>query len=133
MALKWIEDGVVDPARGADEADRRACSPAAAPDDLPGWFKKAAEAYAEKQLERDELGSKDAATREGLSAVPERRRRARPPAAGGDATTPSELERACAAIDAIVRAEQYLDANVNVSLDVPATRRRPWPRVARGR
>jgi hypothetical protein len=27
-----------------------------------------------------------------------------------------ELERSCAAIDAIIRSEQYLDANVNTSL-----------------
>jgi hypothetical protein len=29
---------------------------------------------------------------------------------------PAELERACAAIDAIARAEQYLDSNVNIPL-----------------
>ena len=36
---------------------------AMAPDDLPGWFKNAAESYAARQLERDELSSKDQATR----------------------------------------------------------------------
>jgi hypothetical protein len=86
-----------------------------APDDLPGWFKKAAEAYAEKQLARDPLGSKDAATREGLSlylniAADHVRRRLT------HLDDPDELERACAAIDAIIRAETYLDGNVNTSL-----------------
>jgi len=30
------------------------------------WFKQSADSYAEKQLERDKLASKDQATREGL-------------------------------------------------------------------
>jgi hypothetical protein len=85
------------------------------PADLPGWFKKAAEGYAEKQLERDELASKDQATREGLTLylmiAGERFRRRL--AEGED---PAELERACAAIDAIARTEFYLDANVNTAI-----------------
>ena len=85
------------------------------PADLPAWFKKAADAYAEKQLARDPLGSKDAATREGLRALSQPRRRARP-AATVRMEDADDLNRACAAIDAIVRAETYLDGNVNVSL-----------------
>ena len=114
IALKWIEDGVIEPARelssqvdGAFEGNP--------PADLPGWLKKAAEAYAEKQLDRDELASKDQATREGLSLylmIAGERFRKR--LVGQQ--DPAELERACAAIDAIARAEGYLDANVNTAI-----------------
>jgi DNA polymerase-3 subunit delta' len=115
VALRWIEDDVVGPAaqlvRQLD--DIFAGKPAG---DLPEWFKTTADAYAEKQLQRDELGSKDQATREGLTLflkltadhvrrwLAERH------------DSPEELERACAAIDAIARAEEYLDANVNIPL-----------------
>jgi DNA polymerase-3 subunit delta' len=114
LALKWIDDGVIAPATDL-VAQIDGLFAGRAPDDLPTWFKKAAEAYAEKQLERDELGSKDAATREGLAlylnvAAEHVRQRL------AELTDPDELERACSAIDAIVRAETYLDANVNVSL-----------------
>ena len=62
VALKWIEDGVIGPAEQllAQFDGLLAGRP---PEDLPGWFKRAAEAYAERQLKRDELGSKDQATR----------------------------------------------------------------------
>jgi hypothetical protein len=83
--------------------------------DLADWFKKAADAYAEQQLKRDKLASKDQATREGLSLylkIAANRFRQRLAAT----TNPDELEAACAAIDAIVRAENYLDSNVNVAL-----------------
>ena len=113
VALKWVQDGVVGPARelaGQIDALFTAGRP---PEDLPGWFKRAADAYAEKQLERDKLGSKDAATREGLGlylrVIGEQARRRL--AQAGEAR---ELERACAAIDAVARAEMSLDANVNV-------------------
>jgi hypothetical protein len=83
--------------------------------DLADWFKKAADAYAEHQLKRDKLASKDQATREGLSMylkIAANRFRQRL----ATVTDPDELEAACAAIDAIVRAENYLDSNVNVAL-----------------
>jgi DNA polymerase-3 subunit delta' len=114
QAMKWIEDGVIEPASELiNQVD--GLFEGQAPTDLPAWFKKAAEAYAERQMQRDALGSKDAATREGLAlylnvAAEHIRRRL---AALGD---PDELERACAAIDSLARAETYLDANVNVSL-----------------
>ena len=117
-ALRWVEDGVIEPVRawvgrlddwlasrqpGADEAA------------IPDWFKAAAEQYAEKQMQRDELGSKDQASRQGLVlylrlgaehlrqqlAVPE----------SGEAQ-----ERICGAIDGLRKAEEYLDANVSVPL-----------------
>jgi DNA polymerase-3 subunit delta' len=114
IALKWIEDGVIEPATELIEQVDGAFT-GTPPADLPGWFKKAAEAYAQKQLERDELASKDQATREGLTLyltiAGERFRRRL--AEGED---PAELERACAAIDAIARTEFYLDANVNTAI-----------------
>jgi hypothetical protein len=84
------------------------------PDDWPGWFRKAAEAYAEKQLERDPLGSKDQATREGLStflrlAGEQVRRRLADEGGGG-------LEARCATIESLADAERYLDANVSIPL-----------------
>jgi DNA polymerase III delta' subunit len=114
LALRWIEDGVVEPA--ADLAGQLdGVFAGRPPDDLPGWFKRAAEAYAERQLARDPLGSKDAATRAGLglylnvAAEHVRRMLSR-------LEDPASLERACAAIDVLARAEHYLDGNVNVSL-----------------
>lgn len=114
LALRWIEDGVIEPATELlDQFD--AVFAGRAPADLPAWFKKAADAYAEKQLARDPLGSKDAATREGLTlylmlAAEHVRRRL------GTLDDADALERACAAIDAVIRAEGYLDGNVNVSI-----------------
>ncbi len=113
-ALRWIEDGVV--AAAAQLVQQLDGVSAGRPaGDLPDWFKSAAEAYAAKQLDRDELGSKDAATREGLGlylrlAADHVRGRLRSEA---DA---DRLERRVRRIDAIARAEQYLDANVNVAL-----------------
>ncbi|MDB5173743.1 MAG: holB [Phycisphaerales bacterium] len=114
IALKWMEDGVVAPARELlGQIDNLFAG--TAPDDLPGWFKNAAEAYAQKQLERDDLASKDQATREGLTlylllAGEHIRRRMI------DEPDPANLESACAAIDALTQAETYLDSNVNTSL-----------------
>lgn len=112
VALRWIEDGVIEPAGELIEQIDGLFA-GLAPDNLPAWFKKSADAYAEKQLARDSLGSKDAATREGLglylnlAAEHVRRRLA-------TLDAPGDLEQACAVIDAIVRSETYLDANVNV-------------------
>ena len=118
LALKWVQDGVVSAAGelikqlDALLAGRGAGGGAG---DLADWFKKAADAYAEQQLKRDKLASKDQATREGLSlylklAANRFRQRL------ASTTDPDELEAACAAIDAVVRAENYLDGNVNVAL-----------------
>jgi hypothetical protein len=83
-------------------------------DDLWAWFKSAADTYAEKQLERDELSSKDQVTREGLALyLRVAAEHVRTRLAFDDE---SEIERAADAIDAIVRAEEFLDANVNTSL-----------------
>jgi DNA polymerase-3 subunit delta' len=114
VALKWIDDGVIERARELIEQVDAAFE-GRPPADLPGWIKNAADAYAEKQIERDELASKDQATREGISLylmIAGERFRHRL-AADQD---PHELERACVAIDAIARAELYLDSNVNTAI-----------------
>ena len=114
LALKWIEDAVI---TSAEEliTQIEAALDGTAPDDLPGWMKKAADAYAEKQLARDPLSSKDQATREGLNLylmlAANRMRAALLSSADADA-----LERVCTAIDSVARAEMYLDANVNTAL-----------------
>jgi DNA polymerase III delta' subunit len=114
IALKWIEDGVIDSAgQLLEQLDQIFAGKPA--DALPDWFKITAEAYAEKQLKRDELSSKDQANREGLGlylrlAADHVRGKLR-------VETDSDLlEKRCAIIDAIARAEEYLDANVNVAL-----------------
>jgi DNA polymerase-3 subunit delta' len=113
-SLRWIEDGIIALARELiQQLDAVAGGGGAA--DLQEWFKKAAESYAEKQLARDELSSKDQATRQGyalylrLASQYFRRRLLR---ADDDET----MEQTCAAIDAVMQAEAYLDANVNVAL-----------------
>ena len=114
VALKWIEDGVVSAAEELTaQIDRLAAG--RPPDDLAGWFRRAAEAYAEKQLERDKLASKDGAAREGLSLylrIAAEHVRKKMPAA----VDPDAIEEACSTIDALVRAETYLYENVNVAL-----------------
>jgi DNA polymerase-3 subunit delta' len=113
-ALRWIEDGVVEAAAQlVQQLD--GCFAGRPADSLPDWFKSAADAYAAKQLERDELGSKDAATREGMGlflrlAADHVRARLRTD------DDPDQLDRVCAVIDGLARAERYLDANVNVAL-----------------
>jgi DNA polymerase-3 subunit delta' len=114
LALQWIGDGVIEQARDLS-AQIDALLAGRVPEGLEGWFKRAADAYAEKQLEKDELGSKDQATREGLTlylrlAASHLRR------AMQSTSDPSKLDAICAGIDAIARAEQYLWANVSIPL-----------------
>lgn len=114
VALKWIEDGVIESARALGKqidallAGRDAGS-------LAESFKKAADAYAARQLEHDEKASKDQMTREGVAlyltiASNQFRRRL------SDTRDPDALESICIAIDAIVRAEEYLASNVSPGL-----------------
>jgi DNA polymerase-3 subunit delta' len=113
LALKWIEDGVIDPA-GQLLAQLDQILGGKPSNDLPGWFRKAADDYAAKQLERDALSSKEQATREGLTlylmiAAEHLRSRL---AIDAD----EQLDGICDMIEAIAQAEKYLDANVNVAL-----------------
>lgn len=114
LALRWIDDGVVDASaellgRLEDMIDHKPWP------QLQKWFKDAAEAYAAKQHEKDEKCSKDQATREGLAIylriAAEHVRRILPTV--GD---PETLEQLASAIDAFHATEQNLDSNVNVSL-----------------
>jgi DNA polymerase-3 subunit delta' len=114
IALRWIADGVIEPAKRLVQQldDIFAGKPAG---ELADFFKSAADSYAEKQLERDELSSKDQAAREALGlylrlAADHVRKKL------ACTSDPDELERACSAIDAIARAEEYIDGNVNVAL-----------------
>jgi len=114
VALKWIEDGVVGPAKELTGMIDTILAGGDGATDLPAWFKASAEAYADKQLERDELASKDQANREGMSLylkIAADRCRAKL----ADAS-PHEADRLCSAIESIVRAEGYLDSNVNTAL-----------------
>src|SRR5437764_8832188 len=98
VSLKWIEDGVIENARQLiKQLDKGEY------EFLSDWFKKVGEDYAQKQLQRDQLASKDHLTREGLTlylkiASAFFRRRL------GQTSDGEALERACAAIDAVVRA-----------------------------
>ena len=116
VALRWLEDGVVERARQlVDQLDAITSGQGAG--DLQEWLKKSAEAFAERVLSRDKLASKDQATREGLATYLHiasnhfRRQLA-------DLRDADDIERVCAAIDAVVQAEQYVESNVNVPLVV---------------
>lgn len=114
LAMQWIEDGVIESARQLlDRLDH--IVQGSGPADMPEWFKGAAEAYASRQLSHDEHASKSQATRNGLLlylrlAAGHLRRRLT------ELEDPDELERTCAGIDALVRAEKYLNANVTIAL-----------------
>jgi DNA polymerase-3 subunit delta' len=114
LALRWLTDGVIPPAKELiRQLDQIVLGKPAT--DLPELFKNAADQYAQKQLERDELSSKDQATREAMIlylrlASDHIRRRFQ------TESDPEELERGCSAIDAIARAEEYIDSNVNIAL-----------------
>ncbi len=104
-ARRFLEDGVIE---AAGELFNRLDDGA----DISGFLEQAAERQAAADLERDPLGSKDAFTRNGLTlylglAADHLRRRL------GDSDDPEPI---CDRIDALARAEQYLNANVNVGL-----------------
>jgi DNA polymerase-3 subunit delta' len=114
LGIKWIEDGVAAQARQLHErldgllTDRGA-------GDLAEWFKQASEAYAAKQVERDKNTSVDQSKREGISLylrlAGQRFRRVL-----RESSDAGALDRACTAIEVIARADDYLDANVNIPL-----------------
>jgi hypothetical protein len=118
LALRWIEDGVVETARELLKQIDGLVEGRPPTIDLQDFFKKAADAYAEKQLDRDSKASKDQATKEGLGLylrLAATRLRQHLPELTGVADA---MENCCAAIDAIVRAEGYLDSNVNAALSL---------------
>jgi len=114
LALRWLEDGVIAQARELEDRLTTLVSGRGG-SDLPDWFKKSADAYAAKQLLRDELYSRDQANKEGLLLY---LKLAAEFFRGQLVATsePDDHERACDAIDAILLTETYLDANVTVSV-----------------
>jgi len=92
-------------------SDSRVCDDTADADSSP----RSSAGIAEKALARDKLASKDQATREGLLTylriASNHFRRQLTDLEGAE-----EVERVCAAIDAVVRAEGYVESNVNVPL-----------------
>lgn len=103
-AMQFLDDGVVD-------NHQALVSQLDAGEPVSDFLTAAADAAAKAELERDPLGSKDAFTRGGyrlwlgLVARHYRHRLA-------DRPTPDLCDR----IDAVVRCDRYLSANVNVSL-----------------
>jgi len=116
LALRWIEDGVIPHARRLNVLLKRILTqPNPDASELQELITSAAAEYAEKQIDRDNLASKAQATREGLLiylklSAQVLRQQLR------QTTDPDALERLCAGIDAIARAENYIDSNVNTSL-----------------
>lgn len=114
LALKWLDEGVVE--HGAELEKRLSAMLEGRPwPDLADWFKKVVEEYASKQIERDPLGSKDQANREGYGLylrLATRLLRERL----SQEQDPESLEALCSGIDAAAQAENFLDANVNVGL-----------------
>jgi len=111
-AMSLIAKGIVPAARELQKQIEQLLA-GRPPDDLPGWLKHAADRHAEKELERDPLGSKESATRAGLNLYLSFiarwfRTHLR------KTTDAAQLELICRAIDAISRCQMYLDANVNV-------------------
>ncbi len=114
VAIQWVADGVVDQARDLS-THLDGLLQGRPTVDLADWLKQAADAYAAKQLEKDENTSKDNATRIGLSVY--LKLAARHFRAGLRQTDDDVmLEALCAAIDHVVRCERYLDGNVNIAL-----------------
>jgi DNA polymerase-3 subunit delta' len=113
-ALKWIEDGVIPFAQQLQRHLDDLLS-GRTPDDLADFFKNAAEAYAKKQVERDENTSLDQAKREGYSLylrlAAQRFRRLLK-----ESNDAADLDLACTAIESIARADDYLDANVSIAI-----------------
>ncbi len=113
-ALDWIRDDVVLAAQELlGQLDHLLAGKP--PENLADWFKSASEAYAKKQTELDENASVDQSKREGLSlylriAAQRFRRVLRE---SNDAGT---LDQACTALEAIAKADDYLDANVNIPI-----------------
>jgi DNA polymerase-3 subunit delta' len=113
-ALKWIEDGVV-AAAGQLLQHLDALLAGRPGNDLADWFKAASEAYAKRQQEHDANASLDQGKREGISlylriAAGRYRRVLR------ESDDAGELDRACTALETIARADEYLDANVNMPI-----------------
>jgi len=112
-ALRWLDEWIIANAGQLREAleNLLAGSPTT---DLAAWLRAASDDYAARQLAKDEDTSKTQATRDGAIiyfgiAGQILRQRLK-------AAQPTEAEAFCLAIDALIQAEHYLDANVTVAL-----------------
>ena len=114
LAIHWIEDGVTTSAPVLFNLLDANASPNAGAD-LAAFFKTASEAYAKRQLERDPVGSEDGFKRAGIGVylrIASDHLRAR---LSRDEPA-SVIDKTCDQIDAVRRAEAYIDGNVNVAL-----------------
>jgi DNA polymerase III subunit delta' len=113
LAIQWHKDGVVLAANQLHRLLDTVATVNAA--DLAAFFKTASEAYAKRQLERDPVGSEDGFKRAGIGVYLRiaadylRRRLARDESF-------TVIDKTCDQIDAVRRAEAYIDGNVNVAL-----------------
>lgn len=116
IALEWIEDGVIE--RASDLISHlEGLLTRHTAFDLSEWLKQSADAYADQQIQKDELASKDHATRQGIRiylrlicrCLQNHLRQTQ---------DPERLESICQSIDAIHRCEVYLSGNVNISLAI---------------
>ena len=112
-AIRWIKEGMI---AAAMELSRRMDEliQGRLVEGMAEWLKASAEAYANAQLERDELASKDQANREGLVlllgfAANHFRMRMRQ-------VPENRLNPLCDAIEAILKTEGYINSNVSVGL-----------------
>jgi DNA polymerase III delta' subunit len=114
LGQRWLEDGVIERAAQLEGLLERAGTGKAGAE-IAEFYKSAAEDYAQAQMKRDEKASKDQLTREGLvlylKFASQYFRRRLPQLNDEEA-----MERACAAIDSVIRAEGYVESNVNVGL-----------------
>jgi len=114
LALRWVEDGVVPKARELESLVQNLVGGKRIAG-LPAWLRDSAKAYADKQLERDGKASADQATREGVTlylGILARLLRTRL----WMEPDPGAKIALCDAIEAVVRAENYIDANVGIPL-----------------
>jgi DNA polymerase-3 subunit delta' len=115
LALRWIEDGVIERAEELAGILEK-LSAGQRVQGVQEWFKSAAEAYAEQQLKRDDKASKDQMSREGIVLYLKLSAQFFRQQLEEHIKDPPLLERAAAAIDTIVRAESYIESNVNIPL-----------------
>lgn len=114
-SLRWLQDGVIDKARELRMAMESAVIHRRPFTALPEWFEAAAADFAEKQVERDPLGSEDQAKRAGLALY---LRLAADVLRGHLATLTdsNQMQFVCDTIERLAKTEMYLDGNVNVKL-----------------
>lgn len=114
QALKWHAQGILPSLR---ELHRLlgAIASGQSDADLAAWLKTASEAYGVSRLEKEGAGTKPQWTREGLLLyLKQIARELRVRLA--QSADPAQMDQLCQAIDALAQAEEYLHANVTVSL-----------------